>query len=371
MTARKIGATNTQIALLSSSTFIASLLSYIWLPFITRFHPMKILVIVKALARSLLFLMFWIKSSLYFVTLAVVYWILEIGVSPPYVEIIKSIYPEEDRGRTIGFVRVEMVLAIIIATYLGGWLLDRISYRTVFPIGAFFGLLSLYFFRKIPFKRIEEENRVYYSLIFKDFFSIIKENLSFRYYLTSLFLLGSGGLLSFPLYTIYLVDVMKISNFTAGKIGVCFSIFWLVSYFLWGKPTDIKSPFFTMLFAFIVTPLIPFLYFVSKSLVPIYIASFLTGLNTGAFELGRLGINMKLAPKNRVQSYFGIDNSLMGIRGCVFPYIGTTLSSWITIKGVFLLSSFLTSFAAICFGKLIQRKHLLGFQGYPALKSRQ
>ncbi len=359
VTARKIGASNAQIALVSSSVFIASLLSYLWLPLITRFHPMRILVIVKTLGRTLFLLMFWVKTPLYFVLLVVIYWILEIGVSPSYLEIIKAIYPENDRGRTMGLVRVEMVLAIIISTYLAGWLLDKVSYRVIFPLGTLFGVFSLHFFRKIPLKNSREEKRVYYSLIFRDFVSIIRNNHIFRYYLTSISLLGAGALLSFPLYTIYLVDVMKISNFTAGKIGTCYSIFWLVSYFIWGKVSDVKSPFFLMLFAFLVTPLVPFLYFVSRSLLPVYVAAIVTGLNTGAFELGRLGINMKLSARNRVQSYFAVDNSLMGIRGCVFPYIGTALSQWITIKGVFFLSAFLTSFAAARFSRIIRRKKLL------------
>ncbi len=356
VTARKMGATDIQIALLSSSVFIASLLSYLWLPIITRFHPLRTLVIVKAIGRGLFLFMFWVKNPSQFVLLVVIYWILEIGANPSYIEIIGEIYPEKDRSRTLGLVRVEMVLAIIVATYAGGWALDRMSYRTLFPIGALFGIFSLHFFRKIPFQRKSKEERAYYSLIFKNFHSILRENHLFREYLLSLFLLGSGALLSFPLYTIYLVDILKISNFTAGKISTSYSIFWLLSYFVWGRFTDLKSPFLTMFLVFVLTPLVPLLYFISHSLAPVYMASIITGLTTGGFELGRLGINLRLASRNNLKAYFAIDSSLIGVRGCIFPYIGTVLASLITIKGVFLLSVILTSFSAYRFGKVIRKK---------------
>jgi len=201
----KIGANPNQMALLSSSAYIGALFS-IWWAYISRKRPKMVFTVrTKTLARLLFLLMFCVTKPTYYVLLVIAYWFLEFGGTPTYIRVIEEIYPQEDRGKALGYVRVELALAAIIFSYLGGWLLDKISYRVVFPLGAVVGVLALLFFRQIPLQeeKVKKERR-HFSLLY--LIRLLKRNLLFRQFSISIMLLGSGFLISLPLYPIFLVD---------------------------------------------------------------------------------------------------------------------------------------------------------------------
>lgn len=365
--ARKIGISTWLIALLTSSVFFGSLLSYPWLKISVRIRKIPFVVTMKSIARALLFLFLLPRHSPpFYVTIIFIYWILEMGSNPAYWGIIKEIYPENHRGKAMGYVRVEMAIAILLSSYAGGWLLDRISYRFVFPLGAFFGLIALNFFRRIPLKEsINKFSKPEEDGYFQKGLEILKEDKVFRKILIALFLLGSGYLLSAPLFPVFLVDILNVSNFTAGKLTALYSLFWIVSYGWWGEFMDKKkSPLLTFLLSTPTFVLFPFLHSIAFNLFPVYLAYSLSGFLDGGFELGKMGLITRLATRDKVQFYSAIDYTLMGIRGSILPFVGIGLAKILALRGVFLLSTLLASIGIyLTFQTWKYQKYLKGKPG--------
>ena len=343
--ARKIGATSHEMALLSTLPFIGALFTFWWAHLSTGKKKMPFLVKSKVIARTTLLLMVFAFRPWVFLLILSIYWFLEFAAGPAYVGIIKDIYPERERGKATGYVRVELALAAILATYLGGILLDRISYRFVFPIGAFMGIIAISFFRRI---RVESDKSIE-SL--KERFSLLsiidtwrKDKIFFHYSLI-LFLYGFGFMIALPIYPMFLVDSLHISNTDAGRIASVFSIFWLISYLFWGEYIDKRSPLKALCPIIAIASAVPFLYSLADNLWMVALATAFSGMASGGGELARIGYITRLANETNIQRYCGIDYSLMGIRGITAPFIGIGLMKLVGMSGVFMISSSLVFLA--------------------------
>ena len=346
--ARTIRATDFQIALLTSAPFIGALFAFYWSHHSSQRRKMPFLVKIKGIARGILLFMFLAVNPWLFVILVLLYWFFETAGSPAYSGIMKDIYPTRYRGRAMGYVRVELALAAVLATYIGGILLNigPDSYRWVFPLGAVFGLLALAFFRKI---KVESDARVRaknerFSLL--KAIHILQEDKRFLHYCLIIFLTGFGWILALPLYTICVVDILHISKAMLGKIGALFSLSWIISYLFWGEYIDKRGPLRTRYLTILILSFAPFFYFFAchfreAGLRLISIAAVLTGMASGGGELSRFNYMTRIASEDKIQSYWGIDFTLMGIRGVFAPFIGIGLKSLIGIEGTFVVSFFI------------------------------
>ena len=136
--ARKMGASNFQMALLSMAPFIGSLFTLYWSRLSSNTNEMHFFLFIKFLARIVLLLMCLAVNPFIFIFVVFLNSLFEQAGSPAYVGIIKQIYPEEYRGRAMGYVRVEQAISAIFACWIGGILLDHYNYQYIFPLSAFY-----------------------------------------------------------------------------------------------------------------------------------------------------------------------------------------------------------------------------------------
>jgi len=129
-----------------------------------------------------------------------------------------------------------------------------------------------------------------------------------------------------------------------------FSASWLASYVLWGEIIHRKSPLRVLPFVFAVNALAPLLYAMAKGPGLVYAASFFTGIIAGGVELGRMNYLLDLASDDKTQSYWGIDFTVMGLRGIIAPFLGIALKQWLHIRVVFFLSFLMVAASACLIG---------------------
>ena len=306
---------------------------------------MPFLVKVLGIARALLFLMSFAVNPWLFVIIVLLFWFFEMAGSPAYTGIMKDIYPTEHRGKAMGYVRVEMSLAAVLAAYIGGHLLniDPQSYRWVFPLGAVFGLLSLASFRKIKVKSDSQVKANHESFSFLKAIHIFREDKRFFRYQLIFFISGFGWLLTLPLYPIFVVDVLQLSKATLGQVGALFSLFWLISFFFWGRYIDKKGPLKARYLTIFLLSLVPFFYFLAYRFPDmgariIFVAAVFFGLAWGGAELSRFNYIISIAAPDKIQSYWGIDFTLMGIRGIFAPFVGIGLERLLGMGGAFMVA---------------------------------
>jgi len=154
-----------------------------------------------------------------------------------------------------------------------------------------------------------------------------------------------------PLYPIFLVDILHASNALVGKLGSLPSLFWIISYILWGKYIDKEGPLKSLTICFLLSSFVPLLYSISFNLSFIILASIIAGFNIGNGELSRINYIIKISKTENVQTYWGIDFTLMGVRGLIAPFIGVGLMHLVGIRTA-LFISFTVIFASFILIKL-------------------
>lgn len=348
--ARKMGASNLQMAFLSMAPFIGSLFTLYWSRLSSNTNEMHFFILIKFLARIVLFLMCLAINPFVFIIVVFLNSFFEQAGSPAYVGIMKQIYPENYRGRSMGYVRVERAISAIFACWIGGILLDHYSYRYIFALSALLGVFSLNYFRKIKIKSYRNSKKVSgkKSIFPKEILEVFRKDKRFLFYSIAFFTWGFGNLLAMPLYPIFLVDNLNLSNTLVGRLSSLSSFMWIFSYFFWGKLIDKKGPIKSLLLASIISSFIPFLYANAHNIWPIIFASIFSGFNVGGGELSRISYITKISSPREVQTYWGIDFTLMGIRGIIAPMVGINLMKFLGIR-----IAFIGSFGVILLGFIL------------------
>ena len=347
--ARRLGASSFQMGLLSSAPFMGALFTIYWARLSNNaVSQMDFYVKVKLLARAVILLAFLAINPWIFIFIVFLNSLLEQAGSPAYVGIMKKIYSDDYRGRAMGYVRMEMAIVAVFASYLGGFLLDHFSYRYIFPLGAIFGIISVAFFGRIKMKKGNaKRQRKKQGILPKEILEVFKKDRPFALFLMIFFIQGFANLMIMPLFPIFLVDCLRISNTAIGKLASLSSIFLISSYFFWGHYIDKKGACRSLALSFFLASFIPLCYFFASSIWHIVPASIISGFTLGAGELSRIHFITNRTKSKDISTYQGIDFTLMGLRGVIAPFLGVALMYWRDIRFVFIISFCLTVISSL------------------------
>jgi len=347
--ARKLGASSFQMALITSAPFMGALFTLYWARLSDNaVSQMGFYVKVKLLARGVILLFFLAINPWIFIILIFLNSLLEQAGSPAYLGIMKKIYSDDYRGRAMGYVRMEMAIVAVFASYLGGFLLDHFSYRYIFPLGAMFGILSVAYFGKIKIqKNNRKQQRKKQGILPKEILEVFKKDRPFALFEMIFFIQVFANLMAMPLYPIFLVDYLGISNVSMGKLVSVSSFFLIFSYLFWGHYIDKKGACHSLILNFFLASFIPLCYFFASTIWYIVPASIVSGFTVGAGELARVQFITNRTKSKDIPTYQGIDFTLIGLTGIIAPFLGVTLMHWIEIKSLFILSFCLTAISSL------------------------
>ena len=347
--ARKLGASSFQMALISSAPFMGALFTLYWARLShNAISQVGFFVKVKLLARAVILFAFLAVNPWIFILLVALNSLLEQAGSPAYVRIMKEIYSDDYRGRVMGYVRMEMALVAVFTAYLGGFLLDHFSYRYIFPLGAVFGILSVTYFGRIKVqKNNAKQKRKKQGILPREILEVFKKDRPFALFETIFFIQGFANLMIMPLFPIFLVDYLGISNTSMGKLVSLSSVFLIFSYLFWGHYIDKKGACRSLILNFFLRSFIPICYFFASSIWYIVPASIIAGFTMGAQELSRVHFITSRTKSQDIPTYQGIDFTLMGLRGVIAPFLGVLLMHWIGMESIFIISFCLTIISSL------------------------
>ncbi len=213
------------IALMSAAPFVGNLLSPLWARQMEGKAKIPFCLGSWLPARSLLLLMPFALNPWLFVALVAGVQFIGTISSPAYTSLMRDIYPDRSRGRLMGYVRVGMQGTMFLATLVTGRLLDSgVSYRYLFPVAGLLGItaaLSFAHVRPLATSALGVEGaRTGSARAFVlDTLRILRENVGYRWFALSVFTYGFGNLMVVPLYALYQVDVLRISNTQIANLG--------------------------------------------------------------------------------------------------------------------------------------------------------
>lgn len=347
---RKIGASEFQIALLTATPFIANIFALFWTEDIFGKGRIWYVMWPGAIGRTLILGMFFVSTPFAYTLLIFLYMAITAIPFPSYAYVMKANYPDDQRGRLMSYVRLGNAGMWVLASAIGGWILERGTgyYRYLFPFAAVFGVLSALEFGRIKMecgidiiKKCEnhKERMVTLSHLAAPF-----KNSAFRWFLASYSMFEFGLLLSLPVFPLVLVDEVHIPNVIAGIYGSIVASFGLAGFFFWGRFIDRQTVGRTLSAVCLTASLIPLIYLSSRNLWLLGAAHAFSGLTYAAMELMGYVIITRMSSDREVPRYMAVHIALSGVRGGIAPFLGTALMSAYGASTVFWLSIILILF---------------------------
>ncbi|MBI3399025.1 MAG: MFS transporter [Deltaproteobacteria bacterium] len=318
---RKIGATEFQIALLMAAPYIANAFALLWTEDVFGTGRVWYVVWPNVAGRAALIGMFFVASPFIYTLIIFIYMIITAIPFPSYASVMKTNYPDKERGRLMGYIRVGTACSWIAASTAVGWILEKgtIHYHYIFPVAALFGILSALEFGNIKVRREikQRENLAGFSHITAP----LKDE-SFRVFLLVYSIFEFGLLLVLPLFPLIQVDKAHIPNFVAGIFGTIFAGMWLAGFFFWGRFVD-KHPLKSLLaWLFFVASGLPFIYLFTYDLWFLAVAQGVAGFIFAAIELIGYVVITRMASPKETPRYMAVHTVLGGVRGATAPFLG-------------------------------------------------
>ena len=288
-----------------------------------RYRIIKISTMFWYVGRSMLLLVPFVGSNVtLFMVLIGVFWICELVPAPGYVRLWERLYPDNLRGRIMGFVRIGMTAAILMMTPIAGWLLDSFGYTIILPAIAICGLAANYTFGKLAGNDAPAVvHPTHVRPTFRQVMTELSRNRPFVIFLIMNTIFGCGTLIGAPLYAVVQVSRLQLTYTEVGYLGTLQSVTWLMGNFIWGGMIDRRGPLFVLLISILAAALMPFSFMFATSfwwLVPAFIAQ---GLVLGGFDLGFTNTAIALADRSKLETYFAALHVVAGVRGIIIPLL--------------------------------------------------
>jgi len=338
--ALRLGASNLMVGLLTSLPALINVLFQIPAArLIERQGDRRRILLVSGLLLRLPVLLIALVPLLRAGHAEAVVYITALGTIPAavgnvaFTAILADVVSPRDRARVVS-VRNALLSAITMITVLAaGRALDilpfPINYQVIFTLAFLTSLLSLYYVGRLAMPRAEALARD----------GVPRQHLSLRQWLHNIlvqreyvgFALGSfvfhwGLYLPQPLYTIYRVRELHISEGWIGVLATLESAITVGSYYVWGRIAARRGSRFVLLLGVMGLCFYPLGTGLSRTVEPLILVVIVSGIFAPAWSLGLFNRLLEVAPADRRATYVAVFNTLMNVPAFVAPLIGTAMA---------------------------------------------
>lgn len=335
---KDLHATPFQVATLIAIKPVASLFSPYWSQ---RVHAMRERLISNLIVGNILkftpFLFFPFFSSPWFYIFAVgFHMFLCRGTIPAWMEVLKLKVPKESRSKICAIGSVIDYLGVALLPLFVGGILDHIaeSWRILFPIAALLGMGAAWPIKRIKINSFDQEEppavkgKISHLINpWKSGWNLLRKRLDFAKFQWGFFLGGAGLMIFQPVLPVYFNDVLHLSySDVLTAVAALKGIGLALSSPLWVKFFN-RSRIFVLCsvvtLAAAVFPLL--LVFACSSTSIIYIAYIAYGVMQGGSELSWKMSGPVFSKEEDSAPFSSVNILAVGIRGVIFPYLGSFL----------------------------------------------
>lgn len=345
------------LAMMTAAPFVGNCFALLWANAMEGKPKMPFAVGSFYLARAVFIAMLFATTSFTFSVVVIIGQFCATIASPAYAAIMKDIYPNEHRGRIMGYVRVIAAFTTIIATLIAGMLLKSVSYRWIFPVGAVLGVLSATAFSRIqtaaPSRR-ELANKRSTINFMRDALAIPFQNHAFGWFAISVLVFGFGTIMLLPIYPLFQDSALNMEYWQLAILTNVQSVAWMFAYLYWGRYVDARSPLRATVINVFMTILVPVGYCISGSwwaLLPFHI---IAGITNAGIELAYFNCILDFSEEGRTSHYQALFSFLIGIRGSLAPLVGAKLAGAFTNNHWDLRYTFLIAACIMLVGAAMQ-----------------
>ena len=343
---KDLGASPFELALLVAVKPIAALISFYWSSYvINRKNSLKNNVIISGILARIPFLFVpFFGGVKYLIFAAAMYMLFSRGGIPAWMEILKINFPKQARDKLFS---LSYVLAYIEGIFLSfgiGTALDSHegAWRSLFCISALLGLFGVGLQAKVPLlvDREEEKKEPFsWEKAAGDFWkkiispwklsvSLMRTRPDFAKFQIGFMIGGSSLMFMMGVLPLFFVEDLGISHrgFSVGRL-ICMGLGVLLSSSFWTRALRLYSLnqlAATIIFLF---ALFPAALLISKVAISwFYIAYFLYGIAQGGSHVIWHLSGPTFAGKEDSSLFSGVNLVMVGIRGMIFPFLGSALA---------------------------------------------
>lgn len=355
---KDLHATPYQLGLLITLKPLVSLLSSYWSTKVQN-SPNKILTSIT-FGRFLAYLPFlffpFIDSIWYFIFCFGFYMLLQVGMVPAWMELLKQNLPASTRDKVFSYTQVFGYLGGGLLPFVLGWILDEWSgsWRWMFPITALIAGVAYYWQRFIVIKVAKPPENVVktpHLLLhpWKNAWELLKKRPDFANFQVGFMLIGSGLMIIQPTLPVFFVNQLNL-NFTEMGVAImlCKGIGFACSSPLWVSWIQRVDLFcFGAVIASLAVLFPLFLIAAQSQIIWLYLAYLIYGFMQSGNELS-WNMSGPIFAKNENSSPFSTVNVIaVGVRGLFIPLIGAYCLEHFGTLTVILLSGLLCFLAAV------------------------
>ena len=376
----KLGATNSQVALLSSLPALMSVAAMIpGASFIRRFSTKKKITAAFFLANRLFILAIACVPLFTGDTRAAVLVALVGLMNLPgaianvsWQSLMGDIIPPKERGSVFARRNQWSGLVGFLPTLLAGKMLDLLSfpsgYQVMFLVAFCVSLIEIAIFTLIQEGDAKGESKVKEAAtlvpdrsqpVRKRFKTEIRTVLAhkqyFRYNLCSV-LFHFGWQMGWPLFTIYQVKHLGADNFWMAWFTVSQGIASFLSYRWWGRYADRVGNMRGLVFATLGMAVNPVFYVLSSKLWMIAFFNLSMGFFVAGTVLILFNSLLEVSPKEHRTKFIAYNNTLINLSAAIAPFVGNFAADLLGIKGALLATAAVRAagaFAFACYSGLV------------------
>jgi len=340
----KLHASQTELGVITAAPVAGFMLAFLWARMMEGKRKMPFAVGSWVASRCVLLLAPLVRDHASFVALVVVYWVVWSVSQPAYAALMKEIYPDSDRGRIMGYVRVCSYTVIAVTAALGGMLLHYVTFQLVFPVAGVFGIASALVFSKIPTKQTTGDANVQLSEFVFGSLEILLRDRPYRWFCAGIFVSGWANFMVTPLFTVYQKDYLGADTRWVGVYTIVMQTAAIISYYYWGKHVDRKPPVLIIALCNLLFAGVPLSYCVATASWMLVPGCILLGIYNSGCDLAYFNGVLHYAPRDRVPQYQAVHLFLMGLRGIIAPLLGPWIVEWrlLSMSQMFLLATAMT-----------------------------
>jgi MFS family permease len=236
------------------------------------------------------------------------------------------------------------------AALAGGKFLELLplplNYQALFALAFLASLLSLYYLARIEMPETggpDQGQRAdgLLRLRLGDLAALLSSSPTYVRFTLSSFVFFWGLFFPIPLYTIYWVRNLQITDWWVGLLSTVGNAAMVASFLFWGRWTGRRGNRQALLLSTVGLALYPILTAFSFSVEPLIYVSILGGVFTAGFNLTLFNSLLEVCPDQRRPSFIASYNSLVNVPAFVAPLLGTAAVGWIGIHQALLLGGVL------------------------------
>jgi MFS transporter, DHA1 family, staphyloferrin B biosynthesis exporter len=335
----RLGATPLEIWILTAGPFIGNALAPIWARMSFNARKLPWVVVPNLIWRGGMGLIGLMKNpaaltALHFGTNVVV-----AAANPAYGSLVQRLFPPAQRGRLMGYIRLMLAASMLPTTLVAGRLIDRFGVQVMYPVAGVMGVIAIiaYSFTREPVDAAPPSGPLS-SPGAVEGLKLAAADPTFRRFLLAAVLFHGGALVASPLYAVYQVREMGLTNAQISWLSVAWNVGWLPAFALWGRVIDRKGPRPVVLAAALFYLGLPLAYGLGGgSLALIALGHLCQGVADAALDLG--GWNLILATNpERVGSYTSASMVVTAVRGFFGPMLGSFMLGAAGFQPTFLTS---------------------------------